>query len=644
MLLAIGAVLSVSAQEHYYYYKGEKIYLDFNPSYIFVSGFEKSSIENISLNATIDTENSTEIITDFTGKQNARQNGQYPIRYYKRIKLLENLSITEYLELIEQIEIDNNDLIIAPYFKNEFEDNELEDKFSLTNYLIVKLKKENDYNLLLAQIEINDLELIGNNDLMPLWYTISVKPGSKSALQMANSLYEKNIFKFVEPVFSLDHTLSLPTTVDDVFYGDQWYLKNTGQNGGTEGIDIKIEKAWEITEGNGVKVAVIDQGIEMDHPDLKNNILPISYDAEVSIGINVLPSVIRGNHGTACAGIIAAEGNNNEGIIGVAPQSKLISISSQLAFTTNSSMGLARGICWAADNGADVISCSWYSGVKSEALDQAINNAINEGRNGYGTVVVFSSGNNSIHGVSYPANSNEDILCVGGVDRCGIRSGRESHAPDACELWPRKAAPGSSFGASLDVVAAGTGVSTTDLKGENGYNKDGTGNYSNLDYTKGFGGTSAACPMVAGVVALVLSVNPNLTVTQVNDIIEQSAQKVRKDKYTYQTTANRPNGAWNNELGYGFVNAHAAVVLAQQSLVCEDDIIVEENANNEEALQYLYTSSNKISTEETTSLNADVIISEGGDVDFKSEHIQLNPGFKVDDGACFNALIDPCEN
>lgn len=74
-----------------------------------------------------------------------------------------------------------------------------------------------------------------------------------------------------------------------------------------------------------------------------------------------------------------------------------------------------------------------------------------------------------------------------------------------------------------------------------------------------FNGTSAACPFVAGVAALVLSVNPNLTQKQVKDIIEQTAQKIRPDLYDYNTYATRPNGTWNIQIGYGLVDAYAAV-------------------------------------------------------------------------------------
>ena len=129
--------------------------------------------------------------------------------------------------------------------------------------------------------------------------------------------------------------------------------------------------------------------------------------------------------------------------------------------------------------------------------------------------------------VKYPANSHPDILAVGAMSPCGERTN-----PSSCdgESWW-----GSDYGAEQDVVAPGVLISTTDRQGSSGYNTNGSGNYPNIDYMNNFNGTSSACPHVAGVAALVLSANPTLTVEEVNNIIEQSAKKVRPDLYSYIT-------------------------------------------------------------------------------------------------------------
>ncbi len=209
-------------------------------------------------------------------------------------------------------------------------------------------------------------------------------------------------------------------------------------------------------------------------------------------------------------------------------------------------MKRADGINFAVNNGASVISNSWGSSVSYQVIDDAIQNAVTSGRNGLGTIIVFAAGNNN-SSVSYPANSNPDIIVVGAMSPCGERKN-----PNSCdgEAWW-----GSNYGSQLDVVAPGVKIPTTD--------RQGTAGYSNNDYTLTFNGTSSACPQVAAVAALILSVNPDLTQKQVANIIESTAQKV--GEYNYQTTQGRPNGTWNNEMGYGLIDAFAAV----QAASCE---------------------------------------------------------------------------
>jgi len=561
----------ISAQEHYYYYNGGKIYLELNTDYIFVSGTNESNIKKVLNNnsTSIDKKNTSKVEVDITGKRLTKANDykkQNSVKYWSALKLKGNLSKLNYNSEIEKLKEANEDLIISPYFKSKSSE-----KIGLSNYFYVKLKHENDIDILQEQMVLHKVELVGNNKFMPLWYTLSVTPNTFNAMQMANLFYETGLFEYAEPDLMVDVLLNSTNsssnpafTPNDTYYSDQWHLKNTGQNGGTVGIDIKAEEARNITKGTNTKVAVLDHGFEMNHPDLANNTVNKSYDSATDTS----PAQVYGSHGTPCAGIIGANGNNSEGISGVAPNTGLISISNYL--NVDNKQTYANGINWAWRNDADVISNSWNSELlSSNLIDEAITNALTKGRDGLGTVVVFASGNGSVDGTEYPSNSNPDILCVGGIDRCGVRSGREEFVSKSCDNWPSGWRPGSSYGIPLDVVAGGTNVLTTDRQGT-----DGDNGHLNLNYTY-FGGTSAACPIVAGVAALVLSVNSNLTVKQVNEIIERSAQKT--GPYIYQTTANRPYGDWNNQMGYGLVDAYEAVILAQSympnpSPSCDDGI------------------------------------------------------------------------
>jgi subtilisin family serine protease len=377
---------------------------------------------------------------------------------------------------------------------------------------------------------------VHRNKFMPLWYKLKLNIGNnKSSIDVSNEFYETGNFADVDPAFMFNFNNSCS---NDSNFGNLWGLNNSAN----PNIDINICDAWSITEGNGVNVAVLDQGIDKTHNDLNDNISSLSFDTQNGNS----PSVFTNgrNHGTHVAGTIGAEKNNNLQVVGVAPQSKIISVSHTLAVTNDVSEELANGINWAWQNGADVINNSWgdqggqlFNQLHSAILEDAINNALSNGRNGLGTIIVFASGNFGVDTprMDYPGNSNDLILTVGAINQSGQRSIFNSNLDQA-----------SAYGDMLDVVAPGSNILST-------LPNQGTASWD---------GTSMAAPHVSGLVALMLSVNPNLTVQEVNNIIENTAQKT--GSYSYTNSSNRPNGTWNNEMGYGLIDAYAAVQMVQQ--------------------------------------------------------------------------------
>ncbi|MDR2474899.1 MAG: S8 family serine peptidase [Bacteroidales bacterium] len=528
--IVLGMIFSFSLyaqreSEYFYYHKGEKIYLEIDLSRILVISegtISESNIRNKIVKYSFDVVHSKKSIT----KQNviAINNIQQPIdnnESFTEIFFPKNdIAQSEYFEIIRQFQEEPNIIKVSPSFLINGK------KLDLSNNFYVKLRTIDDIEKLSKMANEYFIQILGSNKYMPLWVTLScTRQTPMNIIEVAKLFHESLLFEYVEPEF-LYHDL---LTTNDTYYNDQWGLKNTGQHGGTPNTDIHAESAWTVSTGSpNIRVAVFDQGIKMDHPDLINNIYGTGYDAETG----TIPSQLRNSHGTPCAGIIGASQNNSIGGSGVAPNSKLMSISIDLDWG-NTPQQLANGFNWAWQNGADIISNSWGGYSPSSIIDDAITSTMVQGRNGKGTIVIFASGNENNTNIRYPGKSNPDILVVGAISPCGER---KSYTSCDGEGW------GSCYGTQLDVVAPGVFIPTTTYTG---------------GYTLTFNGTSAACPHVAGLAALILSVNPTLTNQQVRNIIESTAQKV--GGYSYQTTSGRSNGTWNNEMGYGLIDAYSSV-------------------------------------------------------------------------------------
>lgn len=356
--------------------------------------------------------------------------------------------------------------------------------------------------------------------------------GSRYCIERANIFFETGMCDYSLPNF---YQL-FPGLTNDPLWGQQWGLLNTGQYGGQSGADIRVMPAWTFSQGNNINVAVVDEGVQLDHTDLQANILP-GFDAISNTVGGGGPIGVKDAHGTKCAGIIGAIAENNTGIAGVAPQSRIIPIRAfSDGYGGGSTESVARAINWAWTHGADVISNSYKWDIESDLIDNAIHTAVTLGRGGLGCIILFASGNSGSPLVKYPGR-NPDVIAVGNMSMCNERAN-----PQSCD---DKHSVGSNYGEDLDLMAPGMKIATLDING-------GT--------TTDFSGTSAACPHVAGVVALMLSANPALTLDQVRTMLQYSCNRV--GPYCYSWTSNHPDGPWNNQMGYGRINAFNAVQLA----------------------------------------------------------------------------------
>jgi subtilisin family serine protease len=380
-------------------------------------------------------------------------------------------------------------------------------------------------------------------------------------LDLANTLSElTDDVSFANPNFIAEYRKSV---LPDPLLKQQWHLENTGQHGGLTGEDVAALRAWSITAGSpDVVIAIVDDGVDINHPDLKKNIWrnpdPKAKDKN---GRNFYDEnfdprpryfqapydALSGNdiHGTPCAGVAAATSSKGGGV-GIAYESKILPVKIFGGDNLARNDQVADAIRYAGLH-AQVVSCSW-SGPPNADLEAAINDVALAGRGGKGTLVFCATGNGEADAISFPAK-HKLAFAIGASNDQGIRSQY------------------SNYGEGIDFVAPSSdydrqGITTTDVSYSNrGFNLKSS-------YTDDFGGTSSATPLAAGVAALMLSVNPALSRDEVYDILVRSSDKIDKKNGGYKK-------GYSSEYGYGRVNAYNAVTLAQDKLDKSQDIILE---------------------------------------------------------------------
>lgn len=330
----------------------------------------------------------------------------------------------------------------------------------------------------------------------------------------------------------------------NIYQSQQWHLTSAN-----------IVDAWSVTRGRpDIKICILDDGVDVAHAEFAGKI-SVQFDFFTNTA-DARPKGAQDNHGTACAGVATASGVK---ALGAAPGCSLIA---GVTPAWGAISEEARMFRWAADQGADVISCSWGPQDGTGAVDPlpdatraAIRYCVTQGRGGKGCSVLFAAGNGneSVSNDGYAANP--DVMAIAA-----------STDADAHAFY-------SDFGPEVSICAPSNGGSrgilTTDRRGSDGYNKNHPGPddadprfndpFADLDYTSKFGGTSSSAPLVAGVVGLMLSANPNLTASQVRQCLQNTATKIGPAS-SYDTRGHSP------EFGFGKVNAGAAVREAQRLL------------------------------------------------------------------------------
>jgi subtilisin family serine protease len=373
----------------------------------------------------------------------------------------------------------------------------------------------------------------------------------------------------------------------DPFYPQQWYLYHTGGPEKAAGSHIDVEKAWDITRGlRSIVVAVADDAIDLNHPDFQGPgkiVAPKDFKDQDFLP---LPGDSNESHGTACAGVAVAEENSN-GIVGVAPGCALMPIRTT-GFLDDDT--IEQLFDWAIKNDASVISCSWGPAAVYFPLSlrqrAAITRAATQGRQGKGCVIVFAAGNanrpvsGTIYERSWPNNMltgatnwlggftvHPDVITVSACTSLGKKSAYSNWGTNISVSAPsNNAPPGMWFEKTgyigtapmVTVALSGLGVFTADLVGALGYETS--------DFVRSFGGTSSACPVVAGVAALVLSANPDLMAGEVKRLLQETADKIvdrDADPQLGMRLGTYDTNGHSQWFGYGKVNAFKAVQAAK---------------------------------------------------------------------------------
>ncbi len=396
-----------------------------------------------------------------------------------------------------------------------------------------------------------DLEIVREVGFAPDTYIVETKSNDLLAgLEAANELYEEGWALFATPLVKQQRQLRLAP--NDPLYSNQWHLNNTGTqvSGAVAGNDANVEPAWDSYTGMGVNVAVTDTGVELTHPDLQASVRT-DIDLDVN-GNDNDPTAEFSSHGTSVAGVAAAVGQNSTGVAGAAFDAGIVAIRLVEAGTDDEDEATALGHQADAADPADYIHVnnnSWgpsdcgclLGGFLGPLTPLALEDGTTNGRGGRGTVYVWAGGNGRGNGdnVNYDAYASSRYTIAVGA------SGADGKFSSYSE-------PGASLLVNAPSSFSGGGITTTT------FTSSGT---PPSDYTSGFGGTSSAAPLAAGVVALMLEANPNLGWRDVQHILIDTA--TLNDPGGLGWGVNATGRLFNVNYGYGRIDAGAAVGRAE---------------------------------------------------------------------------------
>jgi subtilisin family serine protease len=387
-------------------------------------------------------------------------------------------------------------------------------------------------------------------------YDPTGKRSGAPLLDIANDWAAMEEVVFATPNFVSQFRRAAPRAI----HREQWHLHNARRyTGQKKGEDVDARAAWKVTTGKrSIVVAVLDDGVDVDHPNLKPNVRrkPDPKEKRDLVGrdffipkadhpgrFNPRPKRFRfpfdqmeGNdiHGTPCAGVIAASGRNG-GAVGIAPNCRILAVKIFHADDLASDARVADAIRYAALH-ADILSCSWGTSFSPD-IELAIHDAGTLGRKGKGAAVFCAAGNEYGDPVGFPGALPEAIAVGASTDR-GRLADYSNVGPEIWVVAPSDGGVRGIFTTDVGVTDRGFNIGKEEAGGKDGL------------HTIDFGGTSSATPLAAGVGALVLSVKPSLDRAELAGVLAVTADKIGSG-YNAQGRSKK--------FGHGRVNAARAV-------------------------------------------------------------------------------------
>ena len=401
------------------------------------------------------------------------------------------------------------------------------------------LTDENDMSAPVDSVHFDDLFIFeGRLDAGTYYLKVTGKDATDTGHYTVRALVDGSYTYFANRCSGISRS----TGINDPLYGCQWHLNNDDQFRNSGGHDIRVEEVWPTYTGSGINVAVVDDGMHYQHEDLTDNVLT-SFNHNYHPDLTDIYHPFE-DHGTAVAGLIAAK-DNNLGMRGVAPEAKIYGYNYLVEDTdANEADAMSRNASTTA-----ISNNSWGPGDSgqpepaTELWEAAVEDGVTNGYGGKGVFYAWAAGNGGDDDYS-TLDEYSNFYAVTAVCAVGHDDKRSEYSEAGANLWV--CGPSSSGRVGQPRIA------TTD----NGHR-----------YRGSFSGTSAATPIVSGVVALVREANNALTWRDVKLILAASARKNDPDNtgwvegaFKYGSTTDRYN--FNHEYGFGMVDAKAAVDLA----------------------------------------------------------------------------------